>query len=270
MLGIASGDVEVAAGHGAGDDEGSGLDAVGNDAVLRTFQFAYTLDANCGRARAFDFRSHFIQKVGEVGDFGLAGAVLQNGFAVGEGCGHEQVFGAGDGDFVEDDFCAFEARGAGFDVAVILRDFRAELFESFDVQIDGAGADGAAAGERDAGAAAAGDQRSKDQGGGAHGLDQFVGRFGLGEIGAVNGGAVVGASVAKFDFGAHGGQQVARGLNVADLGNVFEDDGLIGEQGGGHAGQRGIFGSADADGAEQRLSAADYELVHGVSLQGSL
>ena len=34
MSGIASGDVEIASGHGAGDDEGAGLDAVGNDAVL--------------------------------------------------------------------------------------------------------------------------------------------------------------------------------------------------------------------------------------------
>ncbi len=102
----------------------------------------------------------------------------------------------------------------------------------------------------------------EDQRRGAHGLDQFVRGFGSGERGAVDGGAVVGASVAEFDFGAHGGEQVARGLDVADLGNIFEDDGLVGEQGGGHAGQRGIFRAADADGAQQRLSAADDELVH--------
>ena len=81
----------------------------------------------------------------------------------------------------------------------------------------------------------------------------------------MDGGAVVGASVAEFDFGAHGGEQVARGLNVAHLRNVFEDDGLVGEQGGGHAGQRGILCAADVNGAEQRLSAADYELVHEMS-----
>ena len=70
------------------------------------------------------------------------------------------------------------------------------------------------------------------------------------------------ASVAEFDFGAHGGQQVARGLDVANLGNVFENDGLIGEQGCGHAGKGGIFCAADVDGAEQGLSAAKDELVH--------
>ena len=73
---------------------------------------------------------------------------------------------------------AFEAVGGGFDVAVILSDLRAELFEPLDVQIDGAGSDGATAGKRNAGAPAAGYQRAQDQRGGAHGLDQFVGRFG--------------------------------------------------------------------------------------------
>ncbi len=140
--------------------------------------------------------------------------------------------------------------------------FAPRRLESLDVQVDGAGSDGAAAGKRNAGVAAAGYQRAEHQRGGAHGLDEFVGGFGGVEFGAVDGGAVLGASVAEFDFGAHGGEQVARGLNVADLRNIFEDDGLIGEQGGGHAGKRGIFCAADAHRAEQRLSAADYEFVH--------
>ncbi len=101
-----------------------------------------------------------------------------NGLAVGESRGHEQVFGAGDGDLVENNFRAFEAVGGGFDVAVLLRDLRAETFESLDVEIDGTSADGAAAGKRNAGASAARDQRAENQRGGAHGLDEFVGGFG--------------------------------------------------------------------------------------------
>ena len=34
--------------------------------------------------------------------------------------GHQQVFGAGDGDLVEDDVRAFEAVGLGFEVAVVV------------------------------------------------------------------------------------------------------------------------------------------------------
>ena len=102
--GIASGDVEVAAGHRSGDDKRAGFDAVGDDAVLRAVQFAHALYANRGRAGAFDLGAHFVEQVGEVRDFGLARAILQNGLAIGESCGHQQVFGAGNGDLVEDDF----------------------------------------------------------------------------------------------------------------------------------------------------------------------
>ncbi len=87
----------------------------------------HALYANGGSARAFDLRAHLVQQVGEVGDFGLASAVLHDGFALGEGRGHQQVFSAGDGDLVEYDFAALEPVGAGFDVAVVLRDFGAQL-----------------------------------------------------------------------------------------------------------------------------------------------
>src|SRR5580692_8290378 len=139
--------------------------------MARAFQFAHAFYADGGSACAFDLRSHFIEEVGEVDDFELAGSVLEDGFAIGQSGGHEQVFGAGDGDFVEDDFCAAEARGGGFYVAVLLLDFCAEEFEAVDVEVDGTLADGAASGEGNAGAAAAGDERSEDQGGGAHGFD---------------------------------------------------------------------------------------------------
>src|SRR6202035_654626 len=129
-----------------------------------------TFDADGGGAGAFDVRSHFVEESGEVGDFGFAGGGLQNGFTFSESGGHKQVCGSGNGDFVEDNFRSFEAASGGFDVAVFLRDFCAEKFESFDVEVDGTLSNGAAAGERDAGAAAAGDERSEDEGGGAHGF----------------------------------------------------------------------------------------------------
>ena len=230
--------------------------------MARAVQLVDALHANGVRARAFDVRAHLVEQRGQVDDFGLARAIFQHGFAFGERGGHQQVFGAGDGDLVEDDARAPETLGAGFDVAVLLGDVRAELFQAFDVQIDGTRADGAAAGQGDAGMSHARDQRSQHQGGGAHGLHQFVGGFGVDQIAAGDGGAMLGAAVAEFDFGAHGGQQVALGLDVADLGNVFQDDGLFGEQGGGHGGQRGVFCAADANRAEQRIAAANYELVH--------
>ena len=50
------------------------------------------------------------------------------------------------------------------------------------MQVDGPGADGAAAGQRDPGAALAGEQRAQHQDRGAHGLDEVVGRLDRGEV----------------------------------------------------------------------------------------
>src|ERR1700726_2683522 len=117
--------------------------------------------------------------------------------------------------------------------------------------------------------ATAGNQRPEHQGRGTHGLDQFIGGFGRGQSLRMNGGAMLGAAVAEFDFGSHGGKEVARSLNVAHLRNVFEDDRFVGEQGSGHAGKRSVFCAADADGAEQRFAAADYELIHEYASWGA-
>ena len=262
VLGLAAVDVEVAAGDGSGDEEGAGFDAVGVDAVARAVEFGDALDADGAGAGAFDLRAHGGEEGGEVGDFGLAGAVFEDGFAVGEDGGHEEVFGAGDGDLVEDDVRAFEAVGAGFEVAVLLGDGGAHGFEALDVEVDGAAADGAAAGHGDAGDAGARDERAEDERAGAHGLDDLVLGDGVGEDAALDAGAVLGAAVAELDLGAHAGEELALGLDVADLGDVFEDDLVFGEDGGGHAGEGGVFGSGDFDGAEKRVAAAYYKLVH--------
>ena len=163
MTGIAAYDVHISAGQRARDDEGASLNAVGNDAVLGAMQFVYAFYANGRSAGAFDLRTHFVQQVGEIGDFGFASAIPQHGFAIGESRGHQQVFGAGDRDFLEYDLAALEPVGGGFDVAVVLGDFGAEPFQSLDVKIDGARSDGASAGKRDAGTAAAGHQRAQHQ-----------------------------------------------------------------------------------------------------------
>ncbi len=78
---------------------------------------------------------------------------------------------------------------------------------------------------------------------------------------------MLGAAVAEFDFGTHAGEQFALGLNVMDLRDVFEDDLVFGQDGGGHAREGGVFSSGDFDGAEKGVAAAYYELVHLASLR---
>src|SRR6185437_3932157 len=243
---VAAIDVEVAAGDGGSDEEGAGLDAVRIDAVFCAVESGDTFDPDGAGAGAFDLRAHGVEQSGEVGDLGFAGAVFEERFAVGEHGGHEEIFGAGDGDLVEDDVRAFEAgipvlRRAGFEVTVLLGDGGAHGFEAPDVEVDGAVADGAAAGHGYAGHAGARDERAEHEGAGAHGLDDLVLGDGVGEHAALDAGAVLGAAVAELDLGAHGGEQLALGLDVTDLRDVFEDDLVFSEDGGGHAGERGVL-----------------------------
>src|SRR5208283_901762 len=106
------------------------------------------------------------------------------------------------------------------------------------------------------------DEWAENEGGGAHGLHQFVGSFGGCQVPAADGGAMLGAAVSQFDFGAHGGEEFAGGFDVAHLRDVFENNRFVGEQGGGHGRERGVLGAADADGTEQRIAAANYKLIH--------
>src|ERR1700683_5433779 len=140
MSRCAAGDVEISAGERARNDIGSGFDAIRNDAVLGAVKFGNALDTDGRSSTAFDVRAHFVEQVGEVGDFGLTGAILHDGFTVGEGGSHQQIFGAGDRDLVENNLRAFKPLGTGFDIAMVLANGCAETLQPFDVQIDGTSA----------------------------------------------------------------------------------------------------------------------------------
>ena len=82
------------------------------------------------RADAADFRAHFDQAFGQIDHFGFDGAVFQHGGAFGQRGGHQQVFGAADGNHVHQHARAFEF-AARFDIAVFDNNFGAHGFEPF-------------------------------------------------------------------------------------------------------------------------------------------
>src|SRR5436190_1478976 len=89
----------------------------------------------------------------DIGDFRFHGGVFDHGDAVRQGGCHQQRMGGADGDLGEDDARADEATlgGLGDDIALVDFDLGAQFLEAEEEQIDRAGADGAAAGQRDAG-----------------------------------------------------------------------------------------------------------------------
>src|SRR5207237_7196816 len=94
------------------------------------------------------FGAHVIQHISEIDDFRLASRILKNGTAVGERGRHHQVFGAGDRDFIEEDFRCSEALDHGFDITMLRMNPGAEFLESLDVKIDGPRSDRASARQR--------------------------------------------------------------------------------------------------------------------------
>ena len=159
---------------------------------------------------------------GEVGDLGFAGAVLKKASspsartaAISRSSVPVTVI------LSKDDVRALEAFGAGLDVAVLVADLRAHALKPLDVQVDGPAADGAASGHGDAGEAGASDEGSEDQRRSAHGLHDLVLRRWIGEDAARDRGAVLSASIAEFDLGAHRDEQLALGLNVPGTWGIF-------------------------------------------------
>src|SRR5215472_10592240 len=162
------------------------------------------MNTNRGGARAFDPRAHLVEEHRQVGDFRLQGTVLHQGFAFGERCRHHEIFRAGYGDLLEDDVPAAQPFCRSFNVTVLLGDGRAQLLQTFDVQIDGTRADGASAGKGNPSSLHTRDQRSQNQGGGTHGLDQLVRGFGVDQVATAECGAVVSAPVTQLHFRSHG------------------------------------------------------------------
>src|SRR5262249_55630310 len=210
------------------------------DGVLGAAEPLDALNPDGGRARAFDLRAHFDKQLGEVGDLRLAGGVAQDGLAAGQHGGHHEVLGAGDGDAVEVHRAAAESAGRlGFDIAVLLVDGGAELFEAEDVQVDRAGADGATAGEGDAGAAAARDEGPQDETRRAHRLYELVGRFGADDLPGVQPHRLAGYVAGGADVD----EEALHRADIADAGDAMQRDRILGEQRGGKSWQRGVLRS---------------------------
>ena len=69
-------------------------------------------------------------------------------------------------------------------------------------------------------------------------------------------------AISKLHLGTHGDQQLALRFDIANLWNVLENDLILGENGGSHAGKSGVLGAGDADRTEQRIAAANDKLFH--------
>src|ERR1700682_5454531 len=216
MRAAAMGQSDIAASDGAGDEKSARFEAVGNDGVRGAAKFVNAANAQGRRFVAADIRAHLAQQVNKVGDFGFAGGVFENGLAIGESGGHENIFRSGYRDFIEQDAGAtkFSVVGNfGEDVAVLGGNFGTHFFQRGKMQVDRARADGASARQRNVRCAGAGKSGAESKDGGAHGFDEFVGRDGVVEAGSFYG-VFVGGNGGGGNLGRHEGEKSSHGDNV--------------------------------------------------------
>ena len=153
---------DIAGGHRGRHGIGPGLDAVGKDSMLGAVERSRPWTLKVAAADALDPGAHLDQAVGDINDLRLARGVLDQGLAAGKRRGHQGIVGRANRDLGKPNAVAGRAPGGfGDHIAAFEFDFGAERLERGEMQIDGARADGAAAGKRDLRPAAARDERRR-------------------------------------------------------------------------------------------------------------
>ena len=148
------------------------------------------------------------------------------------------------------------------DVAGFQFEDRPHFFQGREVQIDRAGADGAAAGLGHPGSAGTGQKRSQGEHRGAHGAHEVVGGLGFQTLAGLDGDGVV----LEGGRTAEDAEKGDGGLDVAQARHVGDDRSFGQKRRGKQDGQGGVFGAADTNGAGKGLAAVDTQFIHVGSL----
>ena len=266
VRGNAAVDHHVAVRGRGGDHQRAGLDLIGDYAVAAAVHIVHAADADGVGARAAYAPAHGVQEVGQVYDMRLARGVMYGGVAVGAGGGEHQVDGTAHSDAVKEDIGAHQ-RAVGVYHAAVIVHLRAQGAEALYVLLEGAVADGAAAGIAHLALAEAAEQRAPQVIACAHALGVLEGHVEGSDRPGIHRHAAVGGIVIHPRAQQH--EHVAHHMHVLDIGQVFHRAGLVAQQDGRQYGHRGVLAPVHAGFAPQRVPARDQQLiaVHAVSFQ---
>ena len=239
IAGQRPGQTDIAADRRRSAQVGTGFDAVGHDAMMRAVQSVDAANADDVRAGAGNSGPHGDQAVGQIDHFGLAGGVLDHGFAFRQAGSHHQVFRARHRHHVREQSGSLQSGRPGMDVAVLDGDFGAHRLQALDVLVHRPGADGATARQRHARFTAARHQRAEHQYRRPHGLDQFIGCHSVVNAPAIEANGIA----AALDLHSHLRQQTEHGGDVVEIGNIAERYRVTGQQGQSQQWQGGVLGA---------------------------
>lgn len=253
-------ELDLTARDPARHQERARLDAVAGDRGLAGDELLDALDLDGRRSGAVDAGTHAVEEGRQGGDLGLAGGVLDDGGALGERRGAEQVLGRPHRRELQDDAGAGEDGTAGLDVAVPDAELDPHRPEPAEVHVELPASDRVAARERDVRLPTAGDQRPEDVDRGSHAAHQLVGRGGAEVARGVDREGVV---ADPLDPRADRPEDVDHHVEVAHRREVADGGGPGSEERGGHLLEAVVLRApGDAHPSRQRRTGAHAERLH--------
>ncbi|MNC44820.1 hypothetical protein D3C75_937380 [compost metagenome] len=127
----------LATGNGSSNQEGTGFDTVWQHTVNPATQAFNAFDGDPVRARAADFGTQRVEEVGGIDDFRLTCRVLDDGGASCQSCSTHDGDGRAYADLIHHDMCALQTSfHRGLDVALFQFDFRTQLLQASNVQVN--------------------------------------------------------------------------------------------------------------------------------------
>ena len=214
-----------------------------------------------------DLAPHAVDHLAELLEVGLTGRIVDGGGAFGQGGGHDDVGGSGHGGLVEQHVAAGQSiRGfsAVERLAGVIAEGRAEVLKPDEVRVHAAAANLVPPRLAHVALAEARKQRPHHHDAAAKATALGPELFAL-EVIEVD---VVGLEserprIALFHLDPHGGEQVDEPVDVHDVRQVGNRDGLGGQQHGAHHLERLVLGPLRGDGSMEGMPSFDDESAHG-------
>ena len=242
---------DVATGNRRRHHISAGFNPVGNHGVSRAGEVLHAFDPDRVCSGASHIGAHRIQIVGQVYDLRLLGCVFNDCPSIGQTGSHHDIFGGADAGKVKIDFCALQPFGRPrFNKAMPLNDFGAERFESFQMQINRPGADGATARLRYPRLLESRQQRPHNQKRGPHLPDQFIRGLAAFDACAVNKQAAWLATRIETEVL----QYLGDGRDIVQIRDFFNNRRGGCKQRGGNDRQHSILCATDLDGPRKSAS----------------
>ena len=259
MFGACVAQHHVTARDRTGEQIGARFDTIGQHVVLRPVQLLNTVDDDGVGARTAHLRTHRVQKIREVDDFGFARRIFKHRLTVSERRSHHQIFGARHRHSFEHQSRTAQSRSTRPDVAVLDRNVSAHRLQTGDVDVDRTRTDRAATGQRNIGMAEARDQGPEYEDRGAHGAHEFIGCDRLPQRRCID---LDAHALVDRNRDAHATEQFDHGRDVLQVGHVADRHRFRGQQSRCEDRQRRILCTRDAHLALERCAALDLQPIH--------